>query len=103
VFCPYGSKGDWQVLRCELPETFAKIVELEARKPPTKKNGLKLSIMGYSSRTKNLMAAQGLKYVPPTLDEWTMTSYRRTKEPCAVCGAAERATKATGCGYLEAA
>lgn len=59
VFCPYGSKRDWQTLAAECPEQFAKIAELEDRKPATKKNGLKLSIMGYHT-TKH---ADGTKTV----------------------------------------
>ncbi len=89
IFCPYGAKGDWQVLAVELPEMFDLIAQLEERKPLTG-NGKKLSIMGYDSRTQ--------KGKP--LREFVATPYTRQQKPCKVCGAAVRATKATGCGYL---
>ena len=97
VFCPYGSKRDWQTLAAECPEQFAKIAELEARKPATKKNGLKLSIMGYHT-TKH---ADGTKTVrAPMLAEYIQGESKARVIPCEVCGAAQRATKATGCTYL---
>jgi hypothetical protein len=92
VFCPYGTKGDWQRLAVERPIVFGKVVELEADKPPTAKRGLKLTIMAYDSKKK--------RGVP--LDQWVKTPYRaqRDLKPCTVCGRAVRATKATGCDYL---
>ncbi len=99
VFCPYGSKNDWKTFARELPEQFAKVVALEANKPPTKKNGIKLSIMGFSSR-KRADGTQVRKATP--LPEFVVAPSRPSKpKPCGVCGAAERATKATACGYLE--
>lgn len=92
VFCPYASKRDWQNFARELPEAFARVVDLEERKPPTKKNGRKLSIMGYSSRTQ--------KGTP--LPVYVARPGRGApRKPCTVCGAAERATKETACSYLE--
>src|SRR6185295_8087939 len=91
TLCPYATKGDWQRLAVELPETFAKIVQLEADKPPTAKNGRKLSIMAYSSAPQS----------GTPLPEYVAKPYTRKKVGCKVCGAAERATKATGCDYLE--
>jgi hypothetical protein len=97
TFCPYASKRDWQTLARELPETFATIVQLEADKPPTAKNGLKLSIMGYRTQ-KN---ADGTKTAKPkALPVFIQGTYRAKVTPCTVCGAADRATKATGCDYL---
>ena len=93
VFCPYASKGDWQVLAVELPETFDRIVDLEERKPPTNKNGRKLSIMAYSTK----------KQTGTPLRQFIAKPYTRQRKPCKVCGARVKATKATGCGYLEAA
>jgi hypothetical protein len=90
VFCPYASRGDWQRFAIELPDQFARTVELERNRPLTKK-GKKLSIMGFDSR----------KGSGPTLPEFVARPYTATIRPCAVCGAANRATKATGCGYLE--
>ena len=89
--CPYGSRGDWKTLAAERPAVFAYAVELEARKPPTAKNGIKLSIMDFDSRTKT----------GKPLPVFVSRPYKAKVIPCAVCGAAQRATKASGCGYLE--
>jgi hypothetical protein len=98
TFCPYGSRGDWQTLARERPETFARIVELEARKPPTQRNGIKLSIMGF----RTVAGPNGSKrHVAPMLPTYVAKAYRAKVIPCAVCGAAERASKATGCDYLD--
>lgn len=92
LFCPYASKRDWQNFARELPDLFARVVDLEERKPPTKKNGRKLSIMGYSSRTQK---GQPLPvYV-------SRPALAKRPKPCGVCGAADRATKETACSYLE--
>jgi hypothetical protein len=92
VFCPYGSRGDWQRFAVDMPEDFARVVELEARKPPTK-NGFKLSIMAFDKRRKN-----GTPNTP--LPVYIAKPYTKQIEPCEVCGASQRATKATGCDYL---
>jgi len=88
--CPYGSRGDWQRLVVERPAIFAKIVDLEARKAPTTKNGIKLSIMEFNSKTKT----------GTPLPRFVAKPYTRKIVPCKVCGASQRATKAAGCGYL---
>src|SRR5574341_377564 len=88
--CPFASRGDWQRFAAELPDQFAQVVQLEADRPLTK-NGIKLSIMGFSSRTKR----------GPSLPQFVAKPYTRKIEPCEVCGAPDRATKATGCDYLE--
>jgi hypothetical protein len=99
VFCPYGSKGDWQTLARELPETFARIAQLEADKPPTAKNGIKLSIMGF----RTVKRADGTKtHKAPPLPVFVQGTYKPQPKSCGVCGTAQRATKATGCNYLEA-
>lgn len=97
VFCPYGTRGDWQTLAKELPAQFDRIAQLEADKPPTK-SGKKLSIMGY--RTINDEAGNFVRYVAPALPVYIAKPYKPKAKPCGVCGAAERATKATGCDYL---
>jgi hypothetical protein len=89
--CPYGSRGDWKVLAAERPNVFAKIVELEERKAPTAKKGIKLSIMDFNSKTKT----------GTMLPAFVAKPYKAKVVPCAVCGAARRATKASGCGYLD--
>jgi hypothetical protein len=89
--CPYGSRGDWKVLAAERPAVFAKIVELEERKGPTVKNGIKLSIMDFNSKTKT----------GTMLPKFVAKPYKAKVVPCSVCGASQRATKAAGCGYLD--
>ena len=97
VFCPYGSKGDWQTLQREVPEAFAKAVALEADKPPTS-TGKKLSIMGFRTLKKDGVA---VGYKAPPLPVFIQGTYKPKRTACKVCGRAERASKATGCGYLE--
>jgi len=89
--CPYGSRGDWQRLAVDRPAVFQKIVALEARKAPTAKNGIKLSIMEFNSKTKT----------GTPLPQFVAKPYTAKVVPCSVCGAARRATKAAGCGYLD--
>ena len=88
--CPYGSRGDWKTLAAERPAVFAYAVELERRKPPTAKNGRKLSIMAYDSDTQT----------GTPLPVFVSRPYKAKVVPCKVCGAEQRATKASGCGYL---
>lgn len=91
VFCPYGTRGDWQRFSVDMPEDFARVVALEENKPLTKR-GKKLSIMGYDSRRKS--------GANTPLPAYVSKPYTRRQKPCKVCGAAARATKATGCDYL---
>ncbi len=93
VFCPYGTKGDWQRFSVDLPEQFAQVVELEASKPLTIKNGRKLSIKDYNSKTQT----------GTPLREYVAKPYTRQVKSCGVCGSAAKSTKATGCDYLPAA
>ncbi len=113
TFCPFGSRGDWQTLARELPETFAQIAKLEVDKPLTGP-GKKLSIMGFKSykderkvpkRTKLtiLRDHEGVAYTRTPITEFIKVAYAPGAEPCEVCGAAQRATKATGCSYLSEA
>lgn len=91
VFCPYGTRADWRTLAAQKPETFAQIVDLEERKPLTG-NGRKLSINLYDSR----------KQTGTPLPVYVASVGRpKPPAPCKVCGAAVKATKATGCDYLE--
>lgn len=99
TFCRYASKGDWQTLARELPATFAQVAELEAKKPPTS-SGKKLSIMGYRTLKNKDGSFKG--YRAPPLAQFIEGTYRPRPNPCGVCGAAQRATKATGCDYLAA-
>lgn len=88
--CVYNTKGDWQRLAAERPHVFDKFVQLEAKKPLTKK-GRKLTISAYDSRTQTGIPLSVLVRRP----------YEPQIKPCLVCGATVRATKAAGCGYLE--
>jgi len=94
VFCPFGSLGDWKTFKRELPDQYARVVQMEADRPITKPklgvhDGLKLSIMGFR---------KGKGTPLPVFVEKT---YKPKAHPCGICGAANRATKATACGYLE--
>lgn len=91
TFCPYATREDFRTLAGELPATFAQVVDLEERKPLTS-NGRKLSIKLYDSRKQR---------GTPLPVYIAMTGKPKKPEPCKVCGASEKATKATACGYLE--
>lgn len=106
--CCYNSMTDWQTLEREQPAVFAAYVELERSKPLTG-NGVKMSITGFKmlrtipkrSRSLVLVDGRGRAYQAPPLSEYVKGKARGPRTPCEVCGAAERATKAVGCGYLE--
>lgn len=100
VFCPYGTRGDWQALAAQSPAEFALAVELEAHKPLTG-NGKKLSIMGYRTLKDRNGNPTG-EYRAPPLPLFIQGGYRPKVKPCAVCGAPDRATKAAGCDWLPA-
>jgi hypothetical protein len=97
VFCPYGTKGDWQTLARELPTEFEATAELERVKPPTSK-GKKLSIMGYRTLKDRNGVPTG-EYRAPPLQKFIEGTYRPKAKVCEVCHG-PRATKATGCDYL---
>lgn len=90
--CCYNTPGDWKTLAAERPAVFEQFVEMERKKPLTK-NGRKLSIGRYDSRTQTGTMLPVLVAKP----------YRPMVKSCSVCGAAARATKTVGCNYLEAA
>lgn len=92
--------SDWQTAAAELPADFALISELEARKPPTKA-GHKLSIMGY--RTRRNAEGEIVEVKAPPISEWVKGKARGSRKPCSVCGEPARATKATGCDFLDVA
>lgn len=94
TFCPFGSLGDWKTFARELPDQYARVVKMEEDRPITKPkpgvhDGIKLSIMAFRKG----------KGTP--LPIFVEKSYKPKVHPCGICGAANRATKATGCGYLE--
>jgi hypothetical protein len=107
TFCPFASKGEWQLVAAELPATFAQAAELEARKPLTGP-GKKLSIMGFHTLAPLKSGArrtalhvlrdhEGVEYAAPTLTDFIRGTYTPTVEPCEVCGAPEKARKVAGC------
>jgi hypothetical protein len=55
------------------------------------------------SRSLVLVDDGGRFYQAPPLTEYVKGKAQGSRTPCPVCGAPERATKATGCGYLEEA
>jgi len=88
MLCPLGSRADWRTLAEEEPDAFQAGVDLEILKPPTKA-GKKLTIMGESLKAK-----------PMLRDFITMKDKQKRAQPCGVCGAPQKATKATGCSWL---
>jgi hypothetical protein len=114
MFCPLGSKGDWQTLAREQPERFQQIHQLELDKPPTAVRKLRLSIMGFKVHyhpddTRIKKGQPGwlapsdrriLRVTTKFLPEYILGKTRPRKIGCEVCGAEERATKATGSDYL---
>jgi hypothetical protein len=97
VYCCYGTTGDFQALARELPEVFAKVVALEEDKPPTTRNGIKLSIRDFRTRKRADGTVVRTSKMLPVL---VQGSYRPKAVPCGVCGAPVRATKAAGCEWL---
>jgi hypothetical protein len=83
VFCPHSSRGDFQTLRDELPETFAAVEALEDGCKRTKA-GVEIRF----GRTKRLR-------------DWVAPAFvgRRERETCPVCGDL-KATKRTACSFL---
>lgn len=88
VYCPFSTRGDFRTLDRELPATFARVERMEENCRPTKSG--KIMRYGYQKGDGS----------DPSLREWTAKPYEARKIPCKVCGRVERATKATGCGYL---
>ena len=89
VFCPFSSRGDFQQLRDQQPETFARVEALEEDCKLTKRG--KTMRYGYKRGDGS----------DPTLRQWVLPMYKRRAMGCSVCGAPQRATKATGCDYLQ--
>lgn len=96
--CCYNTVADWQTLARQQPAVFESYVQLEDRKPPTRA-GHKLTISSY----KTIRDADGniVEVRSKALPIVVQGRARPRRKPCPVCGAVERATKATGCGYLE--
>ncbi len=91
VYCPFSTRGDFQTLQRELPAAFARVEALEDN-CRTSKAG-KTMRFGYEKGDGT----------DPALAAWASKPYTRKLMPCKVCGAAVRASKATGCDYLEPA
>jgi hypothetical protein len=89
VYCPFSTRGDFQTLARELPDRFAQTEALEEQCRSSKKG----KIMRYGYKTGDGS--------DPPLRLWIAPSYTPAKITCKVCGQPQRASKATGCGYLE--
>ncbi len=93
MFCPFGSRGDFQTVAREEPAHFARFVQLEANCRTTKQRGRTVRFAGTEKA--------------PTLDQWIIDkparggrgvrAYRRMGKGCAVCGAEVKAPKLVGC------
>lgn len=93
MFCPFGSRGDFQTVAREQPEHFARFVTLEKNCRRTKKNDRIVRFAGTE--------------LAPTLDQWivdkarkggrSVRTYQRVGEACGVCGAEVKAPKLVGC------
>jgi len=101
VFCPNGTRGDWQTFASELPHQFDAVTEMEKRKPPTRR-GVKLSIMGFRT-IRDPVTGRVLRHNAPSLSEFISGPSAPRPNPCLLCGATARATKATGCSALQSA
>lgn len=95
VFCPKASRNDYATLARELPTMFS-AVEAYERNAKLTKAGKLLKIAGTGDDAAWLGDwARGRR-----ADGSPMRPFRYQAKPCLVCGAEQRATKATGCGYL---
>lgn len=83
MFCPFSTRGDFQTLARDYPETFNRVATMEENCHTTKSG----KVMKYS-------------FDGPHLREWIKKPYKKRVIPCKVCGASERETKETGCGWL---
>jgi hypothetical protein len=86
VYCPFGSRGDFQTLRDQLPEQFARVEALEANCKRTKK-GKRLTF-GYLKGDDT----------DPCLREWVSKPYKPQRPVCKICGE-RRVSKRTGCDW----
>jgi hypothetical protein len=82
VYCPFGSRGDFQTLARELPPQFEAVVLLEADCRETK-----------AGRTVRFSGTED----DPALAEWVRAPFARRGKPCSVCGAEVKAPKRVGC------
>ena len=91
VYCPFCSRGDFQTLERELPAQFDAVEDMEDDCRLTRAG--KVMRYGYSRGDGS----------DPRVRLWIAKPYRPALIPCSVCGRPVRASKATGCGYLDAA
>jgi len=83
MFCPFSTRGDFQTLARDYPETFERVAKMEENCHTTKSG----KVMKYS-------------FDGPHLRDWIKKPYKKRIIPCGICGAPERETKETGCGWL---
>lgn len=106
VGCPKSSRGDLLQLKREAPALFAEIEKYEANGKLTR-SGHRLKFAG--TDRKETMERGEIDV--PAIGDWVegrkpngaqMKLYKRVIKACPTCGAAQRATKATGCTFLQA-
>lgn len=95
MFCPFSSKGDFKTLSQELPEVFDRVARLEENCKTTKSG----KRMTFADNAKKRDSGNG--ETCDSLREFAVKPYKARLMPCKVCGAKVRASKATGCDYLE--
>ena len=96
TFCGHNTRGDLLTLRTDLPETFALVQQYEDDSKITQKGqGVKMRFSGDPEFKLN-------DYIDGRKPNGKqMRAYKRDKIACEVCGLEQRATKATGCDYLQ--
>jgi hypothetical protein len=96
TFCGHNTRGDLLTLRTDLPETFEMVKAYEENSKITQNgDGVKLRFSGDPDWKLD-------DYIDGRrLNGKQMKPYARAKKGCEVCGLALRATKATGCDYLQ--
>lgn len=95
TFCPKASRNDFTTLQSERPDIFA-MVALYERGAKKTRSGKTLKMSG----TGDGAAWLGDWAAGRKVDGSAMRPFAYKRIPCHVCGAKQRATKATGCTYL---
>lgn len=112
TFCPFSSRGDFATLRSELPNVFARVAKLEENCKLTKSDkrlrygydrgdGTDPDLrtwIDYGQRKDEQGNWKGAAKTQRRLQ--ALSVYQPKRMGCDVCGATQRATKATGCDWL---
>jgi len=100
VFCPFGTRGDYQTVARDLPEQFVRIEQLEANCRLSKKGQqIRFAGSGDVAAEGVVLSKKGKRI--PALRAWAMKPYTPKLMGCGVCGAQVRAAKTAGCDYLD--